>query len=128
MMPSYVVDASYVIAFLMPDESVEGVDEVFIGYADRECSLIAATLLPYEVLNGFKSALIRSRISERYGVERIRDFAKLNIPLYEIDFEDAFLTASKNDLSIYDAAYVALSRATGFPLLSLDERLRGISE
>jgi len=54
----------------------------------------------------------------------IDGFFDLEIELLNVDMKSAFRIAQQHTLSVYDAAYVALSRATGFPFLTLDTRLR----
>lgn len=122
----YVLDASFVLAFLLPDETKDAVDDSFARYSRGECGLISTQLLPFETLNGLRSAVVRKRFSEQTATELICGFFDLQIPLHDIDFKSVFQIATKNGLSVYDASYVQLARATGYPLLTMDTRLHRI--
>lgn len=124
MTAMYAIDASYVLAFLLPDEKTASSDDLFARYSRGECKLIAPQLLPFEVLNGLKSALSRKRLKRETAEQLARGFFDLQIPLHDIDFESAFQIAQQHNLSLYDAAYIQLARATRAPLLTLDTRLQ----
>ena len=50
-----VVDASFILAFLLPDERVEQVDEIFYLYETGKITLFSTKLLPFEILNGLRN-------------------------------------------------------------------------
>ncbi len=124
MTAAYTTDASYVLAFLLPDEKTASPDDLFARYSRGECKLLAPQLLPFEVLNGLKSAVARKRLKRETAAQLARGFFDLQIPLYDIHFESAFQIAQQHNLSLYDAAYVQLAHETNTPLLTLDTRLR----
>jgi len=124
MTPTYVVDASFVLAFLLPDEKTAHTDDIFARYSRGECKLIAPQLLPFETFNGLESAIVRKRLAHETAMRLARDFLNLRIPLQDTDFEGAFTIARAEKLSVYDAAYIQLARASRAPLLTMDARLR----
>lgn len=119
----YILDASFALAFLLPDERAAKVDDMFGRYSRGECSLISTRLLPFETLNGLRSAIARKRIHKNIAAELMAGFFDLQISLHDIDFASAFALSEKNNLSLYDASYAQLARATGNPLLTMDARL-----
>jgi predicted nucleic acid-binding protein len=119
-----VVDASFALSFLLPDESIENVDGVFEDYLDGTTSLVAPTLLPYEVVNGIKSALTRKRIDCVQANQLASAFLALDLQLLPINLLDALARARTSKLSAYDASYVSLAASNGWPLLTHDKRLR----
>ena len=76
----FVVDASFALAFLLPDERTEEMKQnffasqiknIFQQFINGEISLIAPYLLTFEVLNSLKLAVIRKRISARTALNFI---------------------------------------------------------
>ncbi|MBI1961212.1 MAG: type II toxin-antitoxin system VapC family toxin [Parcubacteria group bacterium] len=128
MTAAYAIDASYALAFLLPDEKNTDTDAVFARYSRGECALFAPHLLPFEALNGLKSAVARKRLNRETAEQLARGFFDLQIPLEEIDFAQAFKIAHQHNLSLYDAAYVQLARETRAPLLTMDSRLRKLCQ
>ena len=120
----YVIDASFVVAHFLPDEANRRVDEYFSLFEEGEIDFISSTLLPFEVINGFKIAFSRKRIKLDQFNECVKEFINLRIDLIEAEFEKVAEVAIDTNLSIYDAAYLYLSQTTSFPLLSLDKHLR----
>ncbi len=127
-MKTYVVDASFCLAFLLPDESAEVVTELFRQYVEHECIFIAPTLLPYEVGNGMMSALRRRRFTNKTAAQSMSSFLDLQIELFPTDLEQSFLLSQKHDLSIYDASYLALAHQKNVSLLTFDRRLKKVSQ
>lgn len=119
-----VIDSSYLLSYLFPDEGSREVDEVFDQFFDQKLSLIAPTLLAYEVCNGLKSALVRNRITEAKGLELLNDFTNLAISLLPVDLTHTLHIAKKFQLSVYDAAYIVLAQSNTCELLTHDRQLK----
>ena len=112
---------------MLPDEDSLFATNIFNKFSNGEYCLVSCPLLPYEIANGIKVALIRKRI-DKVGAENLVDkFLKLNIKLCEIETMKLFEMAVAENLTIYDAAYLLVSRDTNHPLLSLDKHLKGYS-
>lgn len=121
---NYVVDASFVIAFLMPDEASLDVDVYFNQYKSGLTNLISSPLLPFEVANGLQVAVARKRITLDYSKKRLQEFLNYRIEIKKVDFMKVFIMAQKQNLTCYDASYLYLSKKEKLPLLTLDEKLK----
>ncbi len=127
-MKTYVIDASFVLSFLLPDEEKqEKVDSLFETYAEGNCSFISIPLLPFEVLNGLTSAIKRRRIDRPLAERAVRNFFDLQIALQDVPWETVWDKAQAHGLSIYDAGYVALATSENAELLTLDEEMQAIT-
>ena len=124
----FVVDASFVLSYLLPDEENEYVKVLFLDYQKRKIDFISASLLPYEVVNGVKSAVIRERMGTAQAKSLIREFLKLDFALEKINEIEIFSLAISHDISIYDASYLCLAKSEKISLLTLDEKLRKLSK
>ena len=122
-----VVDASFVLCFLMPDEYDFEVNLFFNQYKSGLINIISTTFLSFEVINGLKTALLRKRIDKNYALSRIREFLDYEIEVQIIDFTKTFLLASQYNLTIYDASYLHLAKLNRVPLLTLDEKLKRLT-
>lgn len=120
---TFVVDASFVIAFLMPDENRLEIDSVFNQFKSSLINLTASPILPFEVTNGLKSALLKKRITKDYCLGRMQEFFNYQIEIREVNFIEVFLLAEKYNLTTYDASYLWLRRKLNAPLLTLDKQL-----
>jgi len=118
-MPGKVVDASAVAALLFVEPEADEVARQLEGF-----ELTAPSLLPYEI-----ASVARKKIARHPGVsdqilaalERLDD---LGVVLVDIPPVDALRVALDTGLSTYDAGYLFLSRLTGSPLVTLDEKLK----
>ncbi len=109
-----VVDASYVLSWLMPDENHP---KTKVGQK------IAPTLLPYEVVNALKSAVAQRRITEELAQSLLGEFLGWQIDYQEIDAAGVLQIAVAHKLSSYDASYVYLARKMKSALLTWDKKL-----
>lgn len=123
---SFIVDASFVLSFLLPDEQNSGADQIFERFHKGEVQLLAPLILPFEVFNGLTSTLLSKRLTQSKTENLVKRFLDLQIPLAEIDPLETFGLTVKNKLTFYDAAYLYLAKVKQLPLLSLDERLKNL--
>lgn len=122
---TYIIDASFILAFLLPDEDVETVNRIFERYAQGKINFISSPLLAFEVINSLKEAT-RKRIEENKALDLVREFLKMKIEYGIIDFEDLLKISLKNNISAYDASYLYLAQKENEELLSLDEKLKSL--
>lgn len=119
----FVVDASYVLAYLLPDETNKTADTTFLAHEHGEIQCISTALLPFEVGNSLRIAAVRKRISDTVARQLLIQFVKLDIQIYPIAAEKVFMLAIRKELTIYDAGYVWLAGEERVPLLTLDKQL-----
>lgn len=120
----FVVDASFVLAYLLPEKENKFIDDIFKKYIKSEISLISTLLFPFEVLNALRSAIIKRRIDGRTAKKLAKAFEQLEIRLQRIDFDKVFKIALEKNLTVYDASYIVLSLEKKIPLLTLDKKMK----
>jgi predicted nucleic acid-binding protein len=112
-----VVDASVLVGALMGEEAA----------AERQAGedLAAPHLIDIEVGHVVRRFVAAGRITPERGLGAIHDLSRLEIERYE--HAGLLLRAwdLRDNLSFYDAAYVALAEALRVPLVTLDARLAG---
>lgn len=123
----YIVDASFVLSFLLPDERHEFIDQIFNQYKAGIIGLWSTLLLPFEVVNGLKLAVIRERINTKYAKERMKEFFDYGIHIIPVDFLAVFDLAQKHNLTVYDATYYYLAKQEKTQLLTKDEALQKLA-
>ncbi|MDO8638011.1 MAG: type II toxin-antitoxin system VapC family toxin [Candidatus Daviesbacteria bacterium] len=123
---TFVLDASFILAFLLPDERNEQVMDVFKQYSQGKINFIASKVLPFEVANSLKNA-IPKRVSQQNAIIMIENFLELKIEFMEADLKQILNLSLFKDLSVYDASYLYLAQSQNFPLLTLDKKLQKLS-
>ncbi|MBI4272439.1 type II toxin-antitoxin system VapC family toxin [Candidatus Uhrbacteria bacterium] len=123
---TWIIDSSFALCFLLPDEHSKEVDDMFELYAQGERKLCSSPLLFFEVYNGLASAVRRKRIDQKKAAELMNLFHTLKIPTIECEYALSLDLAFEYSLSFYDATYVALAKANKLPLLTLDSKLKEI--
>ena len=120
---SFVLDSSVALAWLLQDEANERTDAL----ADRleQENAHVPPIWSLEVGNALMMAMRRKRISE---AEFDRCIAAVSVLPIEEDPPAALAgvlsIARRFSLTSYDAAYLELAQRRGFPLATLDEKLR----
>ena len=122
------IDASFMLAAILPDERHQYAEEVIQKYIDGTCVLLVPSVFPFEVANGIKMAIVRKRLTSPAAKEILKKCRELNIPIEDTDIIKVFSLAIKSDLSIYDASYVALAQTKNIPLLTLDSKMKKLTE
>ena len=122
----HIVDASYVLSFLLVDEGTKEVDDFFRSYVDGTIRLLSSEILPLEVLNALLAAHARKRISEKQIKELSEKFWVLDIPLEKSDDADCLAIALKYSLTAYDASYLVLAKRVGVILHTHDKALKKV--
>lgn len=123
----YIIDASFILSFLLPDEQHQDIDPFFEQYKAGAIEFISTPLLPYEVVNGLKIAVTRKRVDSRYAKSRMKEFFNYQIKLSGVDFFEVFELAKKHNLTVYDASYLHLSKDVKAQLLTRDDALQRLS-
>lgn len=114
-----VVDASVVVAAgTNPDRAGDWARELLAGP-----DLCAPQLLPVEVANALRRRLPRSSLADAVGRDLLRDVCSLGLDLYPFEPFSDRVWALRENLTAYDAWYVALAEVHDCPLATLDHRL-----
>ena len=120
-MAELVVDTSVVVKWYLPEADHEVARELRDAYLDGEFDLIAPALLPFETVNAL-------RYSGHFDGEQL-DAAAQSLSEYGIDlvpFREAGAVAdiaTDLDITIYDAACVALAEQFDTKTYTADETL-----
>lgn len=123
---TYVVDSSFILSYLLPDEYSKRVQDVFEDYKIGKLKFISILLLPFEVINGLYASVLSKRIDTRLAKRLVRDFLALPIAFENIDYIDAFRLSQKYKVSIYDSSYLCLAKRRNISFLTHDKRLKKI--
>jgi predicted nucleic acid-binding protein len=117
-----VVDASALLeALLRTPAAIEVERRIF----DPRQTLHAPHLLDIEVAQVIRRYAAGGDIDEAYGRAVLADLSDFPIRRYPHDVLLPRIWALRNNLTAYDAAYVALAEALDAPLLTRDGRLAG---
>jgi predicted nucleic acid-binding protein len=118
-----VVDASVVVAALLADRDVG----VWAADAVSSFDLSAPALAAFEAANIMRRHAAAGVVHPRVAQAAHRDLALLTIEYWPYDAVAARCWELRENLTIYDAAYVAVAEATDSPLYTLDQRLANAS-
>ena len=115
-----VLDASALVAVLLNTDVGRRVAEVISLPA---ASLHAPQLLDIEVLQVLRRHVRRSAMTAERGAIGVKALEQLDITRYGHEELLPRIWALRENLSAYDATYIALAEALDAPLLTLDARL-----
>ena len=115
-----VVDASALLEALLRTPAAEAVERRLFGA--RKTSY-APHLLDVEVAQVLRRYAVNGEIDPERGCAALADLADFPLRRYPHDFLLPRVWALRNNLTAYDAVYVALAEALETPLLTRDRRL-----
>ena len=118
----FVVDASIVAAWLLPDESNELAEQARLAMRSQDA--LAPDLLLHEIRNILVVSERRNRVTADGAVNLLLALRK--VPLFLFEMKDDFSImqlAREHRLSGYDATYLALALAQNAALVTLDRKL-----
>lgn len=115
-----VVDASALLEVLLRTPAAETVEDRLFGHRQ---ALHAPHLLDVEVAQVIRRYAANGEIDAERGRMALMDLVDLPVRRYPHDLLLPRIWILRNNLSAYDAAYVALAEALGAPLLTRDQRL-----
>jgi predicted nucleic acid-binding protein len=125
MVEQFVVDNSVVMSWCFKDETNNYADTVL----DRltEAAAVVPSIWPLEVVNILLVAERQKRLSESDSIRFITLLSQLPIVVEhersEMMMKELLALARANNLSSYDASYLALAMRRGFPIATLDNKL-----
>ncbi|MDQ3700045.1 MAG: type II toxin-antitoxin system VapC family toxin [Chloroflexota bacterium] len=123
---AFVVDASVAVKWYLPDEEYrEQANYLLARLSSGRTILAAPVLIRYEVPAVLIRAARRGRLSQDAARQAIQQFLQTGITTYHTPelITDAAPLAASHDLTLYDAAYLALARALTVPLITVDRQL-----
>ncbi|ACK52373.1 PilT protein domain protein [Methylocella silvestris BL2] len=115
-----VVDASALLEALLRTPSAKTVEDRLFAAGQ---TLHAPHLLDVEVAQVIRRYALSGEIDRARGGLALADLADLPLRRYPHDFLLPRIWDLRNNLTAYDAAYVALAEALDAPLLTRDRRL-----
>lgn len=119
-----VIDASVVIASLLPDEPYRDASlRILRGFLSGNMELITVPLLRFEITNALWKAISRGRVDLKDAQAALREFDAFNLPEYKVPIQEVLKTAHTYNRSAYDAAYLTLAKIEHIPLVTADKRL-----
>jgi predicted nucleic acid-binding protein len=119
-----VLDESVLACAVFPDEEGQKPAHALLAaHALGSATLLAPTLLPYELASAFVRGLRRGRLSEQQAQSALKLFDSLRITLLQVRLRDAVAFAQRFACSAYDAAYLTLAKREGLKLITADRKL-----
>jgi len=115
-----VVDASVLVEVLL---RTAGADAMASRLFDSRQSLHAPHLIDIEIAQVVRRFALSGELDERRGREALADLSDFPLRRYPHDALLPRIWDLRNNLTGYDAAYVALAEALDAPLLTRDQRL-----
>lgn len=123
---SLVIDSSITLAWFFEDERSPRADAILHEVASEGAVVPSSWRL--EIANALQSAVRRKRISAVYRDASLADLRSFPIVVdTETDrhaWDATLKLAERCQLTLYDAAYLELSKRLHLPLASLDRHLR----
>jgi predicted nucleic acid-binding protein len=114
------VDASALLEVLLRTPRGESIEARLLSRGD---SLHAPHLVDVEVAQVLRRYVLSGAISAERGREALADLAGFPIARYPHDVFLSRIWALRNNVTAYDAAYLALAEALPAPLVTCDRRL-----
>lgn len=112
-------DASAVVAMLLSDgEDGQWAAETLLGRR-----LVAPALAPFECANIMRRQERAGLVSADVAAQAHHDLLDLEMEQWPYELVAGRVWELRNNLTSYDASYVALAERVGAPLVTLDRRL-----
>lgn len=121
-----VIDASVVLAYLLPDEHSPAAERLLASLGPRPARV--PTLWEYEVVSGLRAAERSGRIAPGDVDLALQAVAQLPVRGERPSFDLALQLSRRHELSTYDAAYLAVAKRNALALASWDARLARAAE
>jgi len=119
----FVLDASVILKWFVEENGTKEALQIRQNHIEGKYTLVVPDIAIYEVGN----ALRYKPDSSAAEVSRYcRNLYELNLDIIALPFEiiDSVIeTAYQNDITFYDASYVALAKELGLQFITADEKL-----
>lgn len=122
---SVVVDASLIVALIVPDDHQTAAQERLVGWIESGEELHAPAVLPYEIANVLARLVFDGHLAAQDVSDTWSDLDALGVLLHPFDFmEDgpavAAITTQLRRRHATDATYIRLAQRLGTTLWTLD--------
>jgi predicted nucleic acid-binding protein len=120
------VDASFIVRFLTDVTPDSIYQQKWDEWVTQEYTIVAPTLMVYEICNAFHRAVIAQQITPNEGEELLERAVNLGVRFYGDAqlHQQAFRMAQSYSLpATYDAHYLALAERLSIELWTADKRL-----
>lgn len=118
-----VVDASAAYDALVGRDPLDGIG-MRLARADE---LAAPCLIDVEVINALRKSVLAGRLTADRASDARDDFAGMALSRFPHEPFIDRIWELRDQLSAYDAAYLALAEAIGIPLITCDARLAAVA-
>lgn len=119
-----VLDASAAVEWLLQTKVGARVEQRIVS---TRASLHAPHLLDIEVTQVLRRYALARVITPRRGEEALEDLLDLPLTRYPHDLLLRRVWKLRDNMTAYDAVYVALAEALGAPLFTCDQKLASVS-
>jgi predicted nucleic acid-binding protein len=116
---SFVCDASAIAALLLDS----GPDGQWVTQTVESSEIAAPALVTFETANVIRRHELAGQITPDQSAQAHADLLDLAIELWPYELLATRAWELRQNLSTYDASYVALAETTGLTLVTLDKRL-----
>jgi predicted nucleic acid-binding protein len=120
------VDASLIVALLMPERYTQRALALWQAWIDNDLRILAPALLGYEVTSALYRKVLQGKIELHDGQAALEQFLALEIEsvhLPELHIKASALARQFERPNTYDAHYLALADHFACPFWTADERL-----
>lgn len=118
-----VVDASVIVKWFVEEEGSDKALKLRDKYIDGEISIIAPELIVFEVLNALYYKRLFSKSEMKEISEALEAYSFTLYPLRGAYTEKTLEVAFENDITVYDASYIALAMIKNTYTYTADEKL-----
>lgn len=117
-MPSYVVDASVAVEFVLKTPLGVNIDRLIQNY-----ELFAPELFDLEVLSTLRNLALRGDISNEVALSAIGELEKMSVERTSHERLSRLIWQYHRNVTIYDATYLATAKERNLEVLTADSKL-----
>ena len=120
------IDASVLVAWVVPDRRSAAVEEAWRPYLDGDDQFIGPPALHVEAVSAIRRLASRGLLSEEEATGIVSDLLELEIEVQDSAdlYRRAYKMAARYGRStVYDTCYLALAESSSCELITLDQRL-----
>lgn len=114
-----VCDSSAIVALLLDS----GPDGTWATHQLTDVALAAPALMPFEAANIMRRLHLAGSVSVDQAIQAHADLLDLPVELWPYDVVAGRAWELRENLTLYDASYVALAELLTEPLVTLDHRI-----